>query len=279
MLTVNICFGQYKQKKKPSSASSGIQSTQWWIGIKAGANFTKPNPSGNFGTFSFTNTPSTGNGEKQYDQFNLPGYQFGFIVGFEFLKGLSAQLQPVFSKYQYSYSNNFSWTSQEGGSKSVELNYSHTNQLQYLELPLTFRYHVVSGKTKPFVQAGAFVSTLLHATKSVEEEITDNATGGNTINDKNEYAGQINDFYQKSNWGLIFGCGVSQNFGNARFGIEANYRLGMKNISNSSSRYIDNQFLSGVFDAQDDIKLDAIEISLNVVMPLKFITSKDFVAF
>ncbi len=276
LLATHFSFGQYKTKKRPSG-SSAIQSTQWWIGIKAGTNLTKPIPSGNFGTFSFTDTPTSGNAEKQYEQFNLPGYQFGFLVGFEFLPGLSAKLEPVFSTYKYSYSVSYLWASQESGTKNVALEYEHTNQLQYLELPLVFKYQLVSGKTKPFVQAGAFASTLLNATKKVTEEITDNATGGNTISDKNEYAGQIDDFYVKNNWGLLFGIGVTQNLGNARFGLVANYRLGMKNISNSSSRYLDNQFLSGVFDAQDDIKLDAIEISLQVVMPLKFITSKDYV--
>ena len=276
LLSANLCFGQYKAKKKPSG-SNAVQSTQWWIGIKAGTNVTNPNPSGNFGTFSYTDTPSLGNGEKNYAQYNLPGYQFGFIVDFEFFKGLSARIQPAFSSFQYSYSVDFLWASQENANKNVALNYVHTNQLQYLDLPLTFKYQLASGKTKPYIQAGAYLSSLLNATKKVEEEITDNATGGNTIFDKNEYAGQIKDYYVKSNWGLVFGAGVTQNLGNARFGLEVNYRKGMKNISNSSSRYLDNQFLSGVFDAQDDIKLDVIEISLSVVMPLKFITSKDYV--
>jgi len=275
LLYTSVAFAQPKGKKRLSS--SGTQSSQWWIGIKAGTNFTDPNATGNFWAFSFTDPPSSGNSEKMYDQFKSPGYQFGFLVGFEFMKGLSANIEPIFSMYQYSYSVKYSYASDEDQSKSVDLAFNHKNQLQYLELPLTFKYELLEGKTKPFVKGGAYISTLLNATKKTEEKITDNASGGNSIFENNEYAGEITDFYLKSNWGIQFGVGVTQNLGNARFGLEVNYKSGMKNITNSAWRYRDNQFLSGVFDAQDDIKLKAIEVSLSVVMPLKFITSKDYV--
>ncbi len=275
LLFVNFSHAQYKGKKRVASSSSN--SSQWWVGIKAGTNLSDPNASGNFWIFSFTDTPSPGNAEKTYNQLSDPGYQFGFLVGFEFLRGLSANLEPVYSTYRYSYSVSYDYSSEEDPTKSVALAFNHTNQLQYIELPLTFKYELMQGKTKPFVKGGAYITTLLNATKKVEEEITDNATGGNTIYEKNEYAGEITNFYQKSNWGLQLGIGVTQNLGNARFGLEVNYKSGMKNISNSNSRFRDNQFLSGVFDAQDDIKLKAVEISLSVVMPLKFITSKDYV--
>ena len=179
--------------------------------------------------------------------------------------------------YQYSYSVKYSYASDEDQSKSVDLAFDHKNQLQYIELPLLFKYELLQGKTKPYVKAGAYYSGLLHATKKVEESITDNATGGNSIFENNDYAGDVTDFYINSNWGIQFGVGVTQNLGNARFGLDVSYKSGMKNITNSAWRYRDNQFLSGTFDAQDDIKLKAIAISLSVVMPLKFITSKDYI--
>lgn len=276
LLCLHFSYAQYNQKRRPAK-SSGTQSSQWWIGIKAGTNFTDPQASGDFETFSFTADPSAGNAEKTYDQFRLPGYQFGFIVGFEFLRGLSVQVQPAFSGYGYSYSINYYWASLEDQSKNVSVTYEHENHLQYLELPLSVKYELQRGKTKPYIHGGAYISSLLNATKKVTETITDNATGGNSIYDENKYAGQIEDFYLKSNWGFLAGVGVTQNVGNARFGLEVNYKMGMKNVTNSASRYRDNQFVSGVFDVQDDIQLNHLEISVSVVMPLKFITSKDYV--
>ena len=53
----------------------------------------------------------------------------------------------------------------------------------------------------------------------------------------------------------------------------------MNNVTNVKIRYEDSQFVSGVLDAQDDLKLNNLEVSIMVEIPLKFLTSKDFTPF
>ncbi|MCK5702517.1 MAG: PorT family protein, partial [Cyclobacteriaceae bacterium] len=67
------------------------------------------------------------------------------------------------------------------------------------------------------------------------------------------------------------------NVGNARIGLEVNYHYGLQNLDNGGVKYIDNQLVTGTYDVPDDYSLNNLEISMQVIIPLKFITSKDYV--
>lgn len=274
LLITSFATAQIKFKSKKAGSSNG---SQWWVGVKAGANFTNPNIMERYDVFSFTNQNAPENALNQYKNFSSVGTQFGFIIAFEFINNFSAAISPALATYKYQYETSFSWVSLENNIQTVDIEYTHNTDLQYLDVPLTFRYQLLKGKTKPYIQAGAYIGHLLKATRSTNEEIVDNATGGNTIYEKNEYAGNAEDFFIKPNWGLMGGILVTHNFGNARIGMSANYRYGMNNITDVKNRFSDSQFLTGTFNAQDDIKLNNIEISLICVIPLKFITSDDYV--
>ena len=75
------------------------------------------------------------------------------------------------------------------------------------------------------------------------------------------------------------GGGVAFILGNARLGLEVNYRHGMNVITNRANRFSDDIFIAGTYDAVDDIKLRSVEALISFHMPLKFLTSKDFKAF
>jgi len=264
-------------RKRPKLRGGNESSSQWWVGISGGVNLTDPNVVEQFDVFSFTNDPASGNAEKKYKQYAPVSYQFGFMLAFEFIPNLSAAIHPSISTYKYQFERSYNWASSENAAQNVEIDYLQTSDLQYAELPLTFRYQLYAGKTKPYLQAGGYIGHLIKSTKTVEERTIDNATGANTITERNEYAGNAEDFYIKPNWGILAGLGVTQNIGNARFGLEINYRIGMNNITDVKNRYADSQFLTGTFTAQDDIKLNNLAFSLICVIPLKFITSKDYV--
>ncbi len=274
MLAALSANAQYKSsRKKPGGSSDG---TQWWVGLKAGMNLTNPQAGTAYDIFSFTQQPFAGNAQRQYDRFRAPGTQFGVLLGFEFIKGFQAVLQPQLVNYHYSYAIDYYWASEENPNQNVRISYEHEGHLQYLELPLAIRYQLMHDKLKPYVQAGAYWGRMMNATKDVTESITDNAAGA-TVFEENKYAGRTQRLFEPSNWGLFGGIGATYNVGNARVGLEVNYKMGMKNITNSQSRFEDTQFVSGTFDAQDDLKLHQLDISFVIVMPLKFITSKDYV--
>ena len=87
----------------------------------------------------------------------------------------------------------------------------------------------------------------------------------------------IEDRIKKANYGIIGGIGFTYNVGNARIGLEVNYHYGLQNLDNGELKYVDNQLISGTYDVPDDYSLDNLELSLQVIIPLKFITSKDYV--
>jgi hypothetical protein len=42
-------------------------------------------------------------------------------------------------------------------------------------------------------------------------------------------------------------------------------------------KFTDNQLVTGTYDVPDDFSLNNLSISFQVIIPLKFITSKDYV--
>ena len=65
--------------------------------------------------------------------------------------------------------------------------------------------------------------------------------------------------------------------GNARVGLEVNYHYGLQNLDNGSMKYVDNQLVTGAYDVPDDYSMNNISLSIQIIIPLKFITSSDFV--
>lgn len=266
---------QYKPKRKQIKGN-GAETTQWWIGAKVGSNLSAPLVEDQFDIFSFTDVPLGDNGKVLYDRYKTFGYQFGFILGFEFIRHISAVAEPAFSGSYYSYKVNYLWTSIENQAQNVRVSFEHQNRLQYFEVPLALKYELLHDKLKPYVQGGTYWGKLLQATKDVEESLTDNASGTTTV-ETNSYAGRVEKLYEPSVWGIFVGAGCTYNVGNARLGLQVNYKMGMKNIAAAETRFEDSQFVSGTFDAHDNLKLNQLELSFVVIMPLKFITSKDYV--
>lgn len=271
-------MAQGKQKKRKSNVkTSNSDINQWWIGVRGGVNLSSAAAQNSFSVFSFTQDITAGDNEKHYNSYSLPGIQFGFSVGYEFVKGLSANVLPSYALYRFSYDNSFRWYDSDNPDKRVMTSYTVETQLQYIELPVTFKYELTSGKFKPYIQAGAYYSFLTDATKKVNTSGLDQASGGDAEINVTELSVGIEDRTKKANYGIIGGIGFTYNVGNARIGLEVNYHYGLQNLDNGELKYLDNQLISGTYDVPDDYSLDNLELSLQVIIPLKFITSKDYV--
>jgi len=81
----------------------------------------------------------------------------------------------------------------------------------------------------------------------------------------------VYDKIKPSNYGILGGIGFTQNLANARAGLEVNYRHGLQNLDNGEMKFIDNQLITGT----DDFSMNNISIIFQVIIPMKFITSKD----
>lgn len=271
-------FAQSKgNKRKLPSKGSTTDVNQWWIGIRGGANFSSATSQKSYSVFSYLQGSTLGDNEKMYNDFAHSGLQFGFSLGYEFLRGMSINLLPSYASYRFSYDNIFHWQDSENADKRVSTNYNFETRLQYIDLPLTIKYEFSTSKFKPYIQAGGYYSFLTDAIKTVETTGKDQASGSEGEIHVTELSVGIDDRTKKNNYGIIGGLGFTYNIGNARLGLEANYLYGLQNLDNGEMKFMDNQLISGTYDAPDDYSLNSISISMQVIIPLKFITSKDYV--
>jgi hypothetical protein len=146
-----------------------------------------------------------------------------------------------------------------------------------VELPITVRYELMRGPFKPYIHAGGYYSFLTDALKHVKTTGIDEASGSDSEINVTDLSVGIEDRTKKSNYGIIGGLGFTQNFGNARLGLEVNYFYGLQNLDNGGAKFADSQLITGTYDVSDDYNLNNLAISLQVIIPLKFITSKDYV--
>ena len=278
LLIPSIIFGQPKQSGRKQAPKSGAaDGTQWWIGLRAGINLNSANVLKSYSVFSYpVEFPDTDN-KKNYESFNKPALEFGFSVAYEFIRGLSLNLLPVYSSNRLSYSNSFSWMDAIDPDKIVQISYDIETRLQYVQFPLTVKYELMQSKFKPYVQVGGYYGILTDALKKVNTTGQDRASGADNEINITELSVGIDERVRKNNYGFLGGIGFTWNLGNARFGLEANYLYGLQNLDNTALKFHDNQLLTGVYDVPDDYRLNTVEILLQAIIPLKFITSKEYV--
>ena len=271
-------IGQPKKSKgKPRTQTGNSDINQWWVGIRGGTNFSTANSQASYSVFSYTLGTTTGDNEKSYKSFSKPGLQFGFSISFEFIRGVSINLLPSYTSYRFEYGNSFRWYDTEDANKQVTISYNFETRLQFVELPLTVKYEFLKGSFKPYIHAGGYYNFLTDALKKVNTTGIDQASGSDAEINLTELSVGVEDRMKKANYGIIGGLGFTQNFGNARLGLEINYHYGLHNLDNGEMKFTDNQLITGTYDVPDDYSLDNISISLQVIIPLKFITSKDYV--
>jgi outer membrane protein W len=274
LLAFTFCYSQ-KQKKPKSfnnqtkaSKKNNFLDKQFYLGFKAGFNLSQADPIKKYTVVTPTNySPSAT--EKVYDNFSTMGSQASLEVTFTY-KGFSISTQPTYRISTFTYSNQFEWRSTENANDRLIMKYNQSQKVDYADLPLIVKYEITGDKLRPYVQVGVFYSILVNATKTVEVSGTDYASGGiNQFTNEPVIVGAKDLF--DNYWGLIAGAGVYYNLGNVRLVLDASYHKGMSNIANVKNRF-DNDRLSGIGDAQDDLKLNNIVISAGCVFPLRFLS-------
>jgi outer membrane protein W len=271
LLTCNI-KAQDKRKRpgnfnKPKNEGSQFLEKQWWLGFKAGTNFSKAVVDKTYSVISSTdeNPPLT---SKEYQNFKDAGTQVTLEVTFTF-KQLSLSLQPTYRHAIFTYSNRYEWTDADPLNNLI-LNYSQEQKVDHIEIPLIAKYEFGNGKLRPYLQAGGYEAFLVNANKSVKISGVDYASGAVNEFENPPIIVGAKDLFAKNNWGLIGGAGLNYHLGNVRFNLDVMYKYGMSNITSSKNRY-SNDRLSGVGDALDDLKLSNLAISLGCLFPLRFL--------
>lgn len=271
-LFVSAFDGLAQRRKKPSTPASQAQeflNTQWWLGIRGGANFSQTTLIKSYSGLNPINY-SNENLEKEYENFANPAFHIGLDVTF-YHKGFSVMSFPTFFRNNINYSSELSWL---GNSErdQYKTSYNVKQSITFLELPLAVKYDIIGNKIRPFVMAGAFYSIAFDANKEVQIFETDYASGQPVeferanikLNNKEEI---------KNNWGVLGGVGVSFDFWNIRSIIDIQYRHSFQSIVNSETRFSESTF-SSFGEVQDDYSLQNYSASLSFVFPLRYIDSQ-----
>ncbi|WPP50588.1 outer membrane beta-barrel protein [Catalinimonas niigatensis] len=267
----------FAQGGKYGNHKSIFSSTQGFIGIWSGVNFSTPKISHSYSDFVLI-APEADilSDSKQYEGIttNL-GSQMGLSAAFSFSKYLTIAFSPSYKTINYQYQSQFSWQDGENSNNYLELMYQHKQNLHYVSLPLLIRFSPAGKRFRPYLQAGGYYDRLLDAQKIVTTEGIDQASGGQVNFKEASQSTDISHLYIKSHTGILGGAGASYNLGTIIFYIDGQYRYGLHNIVSAKERFSGSRNIYGFGNVLDDLSIRNIEFSLGCYFPLKFLT-KDF---
>ena len=255
-----------------------FRSSQAFIGLFGGANFSSPFLVNSFSDFSSIDDQETGmiDDEKIYgDLLKNPGMNFGISGVFAFNRFFSIAISPAYQGVQYRYESRFIWEEVESPDNYLEYTFGHQQQLHYLSLPLIFRYSPIGKKFRPYLEAGIHYDRLLNAQKVVTTQGLDRASGGEVLFENSPQSTDISGLYIKSHFGLLAGAGFTYNMGTLLLFMDGQYLYGMHTVTNAKTRYSGSRDIPGFGNVLDDVSLRNLQISIGCYFPLKFLT-KDF---
>jgi outer membrane protein W len=244
---------------------------QWWLGLKGGANISKPVVMKKYSVIAPANYDAS-DSEKQYDSYRQIGTQITIEATY-YYRGFNASFQPTYRHIGFDYENRYSWESSVE-SRRLDMDFKQKQRIDYIDLPILLKYERGISKIRPYIQAGFYFSHRVNATKRLEVTKTDYASGGaNETHDSPIIVG-ASDLFAKNHWGILGGAGLNYNVGNVRLNFDIQYKHGLSNISSTENRF-GNDRLSGVGDALDDLRLNNLAVSLGCLFPLRFL-ERDF---
>lgn len=266
LLTSTLSVAQRKSKSLPSAYQNFLD-TQWWLGLRFGTNYSDPRVMERNQVFSPVDY-SPENLFKTYDRFQQPGGQAGLDFSL-YYKGFYIGLQPTFKIMRYRYVSLYEWTGAgDADGLETELEVNHT--LQVIEVPFIVKYDLLNfGKIRPFVLAGLQYSMLIDAQKKAK--VTDTDFFGGTAQEVDRGTFNIGAKPAFDNfYGAVGGAGVSFDYGNIRSVLEFTYLYSLSDISANANPYLENELVA-LGDANDQLRLNQINIALSFVFPLRFL--------
>jgi hypothetical protein len=274
MLAMVHAQGQAKRKSAQfnnlGTRENPFLQQQWWIGLKAGINATVIDVEKSYSVIVPSNYSSDFS-KKNYDRWKPLGMQIGLEATY-FFKGFSASIQPTFTTIRFAYDNNYSWSDTETPSNKLDLKYEQEQKISYMYVPVLIKYELHLRGVTPYIQGGYYHAFLLDATKSVTISGTDYASGGTNNFDYEPVSVGAKDLFAKTHYGFIAGAGLYYNTGNIRLNLDLQYRMGQSRINSSENRY-QNDRLSGIGDAMDDMTIDNLAITFGTLFPLRFLST------
>lgn len=253
------------QKKPAKSKLESFLDTQFWLGLKLGTNLTEAYPGTQYSGFSPIDYRLE-DIQKTYDNFSLPGMHMGLEMNF-YHKGFSLSFQPAFKRSRYKYNSLLAWEGSETANR-FETRYDVEQRLDMIELPLLLKYEIIQrGKIRPFVMVGGFYSFIASAQQNIDVTHIDYFSGSPLESSGGSSILGVKDSFQNFS-GVSGGAGVNLDYWNIRTVLEVNYQYSLTSATRPNSQQND---LASMGEANDEIFLREVNISLMFIFPLRFI--------
>jgi hypothetical protein len=250
--------------------SSYSKENKFMIGANGGLTFVQPLVLQKFNVIYPLDNTISQSGIKTYKPFfrNI-GYQYAFTGLYKLNNSLDIRLEPNFTTSVYKYDTEYSWISTGGDAERIDMNLKHRQSLNYIEIPITIRYLYGSGTARPFIQTGLFYGFLLNANKSSEKtESFSNTSGSSTLSTEKQ-TGDARPLYVKSHYGFNAGIGVDYDLSYFHLTFDLNLNYGVNSVTNEAGRYSNQQYTSGLYDIQDNIRFIIPSVNIGILFPLK----------
>jgi hypothetical protein len=239
---------------------------KFMVGLKGGVTFSQPIRLQKFNVISPLDNTISQSGIKTYKLFyqNI-GYQYFFTALYQISNSLDVRIEPGFPTYVYKYSSSYFWLS---NTERIDMSIKHQQTLKYIEIPVTLRYLYGSGTLRPFIQGGIFYEYMLNAIKQFKRNETyTNPAGISTLNSDSE-TGDASPLYLKSRYGFNIGAGLDYDLTFVHLTLDVNLSLGINSVTNEAARYSTQQFSSGIYDVQDDIRFIIPSANIGILFPI-----------
>ncbi len=278
---VLITGGLYAQSTFDKLNKNPFKQTQWYIGVRGGANYSLVDPINRFSIIKPINEFDESLYEKEYLSTGNIGTIYGLTFLFQFDQRFVLGTNLSINQIQFRYNQEL-----PGDLNSV--NFEHQNSFQYFDVPVFFRYMIrprisrfmnrSDRKPKvpgivPFVQVGLNFSFLMDANKSVQKTINQN---GIKIPDIS-FNEQVSELLSPVTAGVFGGVGARFRLGNIYLTAEANFRQGFSNVTDTDRRFANENLINNAYDVYDDKSFQSVEFVIGVLVPLKYLSRREFI--
>jgi hypothetical protein len=273
IILINFIFNTVIVARLPANIKNGgsvySKESKLMVGAKGGLTFAQPIVLQKFNVVNPLDNAISQSGNKTYKSlFHNIGYQYAFTALYKLKESLDIRLEPNFATYIYKYQTEYSWISSGSDAEQIDMSIKHRHSLNYLEIPITLRYLYGSGTARPFIQGGIYYGFLLNAIKSSEKiETYSNSLGTSTLNSEKQ-TGDARSLYVKSRYGFNAGIGIDYDFSAVHLTFDINLNFGINSVANESGRYSNQQYTSGLYDIQDNIRLIIPSVNIGILFPL-----------
>ncbi|MBK6266436.1 outer membrane beta-barrel protein [Marivirga sp. S37H4] len=258
-----------------------FKQTQWYIGVRGGANYNLVNPINRHSVIKPTNDLDEALYEKSYQSVENIGVIYGLTAMFQFDQKFVVGTNLSINQVRFNYL-------QDLPADVNSISFDHQHDFQYFDVPVFFRvmfrpatnrfWNNSSRKPKvpaiiPFLQVGLNFSILMDAEKSVERSISQD---GLKIQDLS-FSENVDELLNPFTAGIFAGGGFRFRLGNIYLTTEVNFRQGFSNVTDTERRFANQNLIDNAYDVFDDKNFQSFEVLVGILVPLKYLSTKEFI--